>query len=67
MTTSKLGLCDTNVLVYAADRMSPFYSSSLALRERGLQGEIAFCITPQILFEFYAIITDPKRTKNPRT
>jgi predicted nucleic acid-binding protein len=67
MITSKLSLIDTNVLVYAADISSPFHQRSINLRSRGLTGEIALCISPQILSEFFAVITDPKRVSNPRT
>jgi predicted nucleic acid-binding protein len=67
MITSETGLLDTNVLVYAADKKSPFHESAFALRERGLTREIPVCICPQVLNEFFAIVTDPKRVINPRT
>jgi toxin-antitoxin system PIN domain toxin len=60
-------LIDTNVLVYAADQTSPFHGDSRAFRERGRGGEFVPCITPQILFEFYAVITDPRRVHQPLT
>lgn len=66
MTTSETALLDTNVLVYAADESSPFHEVSKGLRDRGLEGRISLCIFPQILSEFYAIITDSKRVSNPR-
>ena len=61
MTTSNIALLDTNILVYAADKSSLFYEASLLLREKGLKGELSFCICPQTLIEFFAIITDSKR------
>jgi len=67
MITSKSSLLDTNILVYAADKKSPFHESATALRERGLAGEIPLSICPQVLNEFFAIVTDPKRVINPRT
>jgi uncharacterized protein len=67
MTISEIALLDTNVLVYAADEMSPFHLSSRALRDRGLKGEESLCILPQIMSEFYAIVTDSKRVSNPRS
>lgn len=67
MTTSNIALLDTNILVYAADKSSPFYQNSLLLREKGLKGEISLCICPQILTEFFAIVTDSKRVSKPRT
>ena len=67
MTTSEISLLDTNVLVYASDETSPFHQASKNLRERGLKGEVLLCVSPQILAEFFAIITDPKRVNNPRS
>ncbi len=67
MTTSETSLLDTNVLVYAADETSPFHPTAKAIREKGLRGEISLCICPQVLTEFFAIVTDSKRVSNPRT
>jgi predicted nucleic acid-binding protein len=67
MTTSEIGLLDTNVLVYAADETSPFHEASRNLIDKGLRGEISLCIFPQIFYEFFAIVTDPKRVRNPRS
>jgi len=66
MTTSEIALLDTNILVYAADDSSPFHAPSQKLRDKGLAGEITLCLCPQILTEFYAVITDSKRVTNPR-
>lgn len=66
MTTSKIALLDTNVLVYAADETSSFHQPSKTLRDKGLSGKISLCVFPQILSEFFAIITDTKRVSNPR-
>jgi predicted nucleic acid-binding protein len=67
MTTSETSLLDTNILVYAADETSPFHSAAKVIREKGLRGEISLCICPQVLTEFFAIVTDSKRVSNPRT
>jgi predicted nucleic acid-binding protein len=67
MTTSETSLLDTNVLVYAADETSPFHPAAKAIREKGLRGKISLCICPQVLTEFFAIVTDSKRVSNPRT
>lgn len=67
MITSETALLDTNVLVYAADGTSPFYEPSRHLRDSGLLGEVSLCIFPQILSEFFAVITDSRRVNNPRT
>lgn len=67
MTTSDLALIDTNVLVYAMDNSSPYYTESKTLVEKGRKGELSLCVTPQILCEFYAVVTDSKRIKKPIT
>lgn len=59
--------CGYNILIYTADETSPQHLSTTNLRDRALKGEILLCICPQILSEFFAIVTDTKRVKNPRT
>lgn len=59
-------LLDTNVLVYAADEASPFHERSKSLRDKGLLNQILLCVCPQVLMEFFAIITDPRKVENPR-
>ncbi len=67
MTISDIALLDTNVLVYAADETSPFHHTAKRVRDRGLRGEIILAVTPQVLSEFFAVVTDTKRVLNPRT
>ena len=67
MTISNLCLVDTNVLIYAADEMSPLHHEASILRDKGTRGEVPLCVTPQVLAEYFAIITDPKRVKQART
>lgn len=64
MSESNIAVIDTNVLVYAADESSEFHEASHTLRDRE---DIALAVTPQILMEFYAIITDPRRVTSPRS
>jgi toxin-antitoxin system PIN domain toxin len=66
MTTSKAALLDSNVLVYAADASSSFHEASKNLRDKGIAGKISLCVCPQVLNEFFAIVTDPKRVTTPR-
>ena len=70
MTTSEtapeLAVLDTNILVYAADEMSAFHARSKELRDRGMQGDIPVAVSPQILFEFFAVVTNPRRVTEPR-
>jgi toxin-antitoxin system PIN domain toxin len=65
MITSETALLDTNVIVYAADEDSAFHAAARTLREKGLAENVSLCICPQVLCEFYAIVTDPRRVKSP--
>jgi len=65
MTASNLALLDANILIYAHQSLSEFHTKSRALLEKGLKGETTLCICPQVLYEFYAVVTDPKRVTNP--
>lgn len=68
MTTSDRGaaLLDSNVLIYAADRASAFHAAAESLCNRGLRGETSVAITPQVLMEFFAVITSPRRVERPQ-
>lgn len=67
MTNKDLILLDSNILVFAADVLSPFHQRCKAFLGRVYHGEVKVCIAPQILFEFYAVITHPNRTKKHLT
>lgn len=67
MTTSELAVLDTNILVYAADETAAFHVPSKAIRDRGVQGDLPVAVSPQILFEFFAVITNPRRVHQPRS
>ncbi len=58
-------LFDTNILVYAANKASPFHSKAKALREKAEKGILKTYISIQNLAEFYAVITDRKRVEKP--
>jgi uncharacterized protein len=60
-------MLDTNVLVYAADAGSPFHEAARQLRDRGVRGEIALVVCPQVLLEFFAVVTHPRRVHTPRS
>jgi predicted nucleic acid-binding protein len=59
MITSEYALVDTNVLVYAADKTSPFHQPAKILRDKGEVGKTSLCVCPQVLNEFFAVVTDP--------
>jgi len=71
MTTSEtvadVALLDTNILVYAADELSVLPVPSKQIRDHGMQGDIAVAVSPQLLFEFFAVITNPRRVTQPRS
>jgi toxin-antitoxin system PIN domain toxin len=66
-TSDQRALIDTNVLVYAADTTAEFHQPSRQLRDRALRGEISLVVTPQVLMEFFAVVTNPRRVANPRS
>lgn len=63
------GVLDTNVLVYAHLKDSEYHSASKSLVSRADSPEQSpvqkFAITPQVLTELYAVITNPKRVTAP--
>lgn len=58
-------LMDSNILVYAADKRSPYHPKAKAFRDKAVRGEIAACVSSTVLTEFYAVVTDTKRVANP--
>ena len=54
---------DTNILVYLIDNQSPFHSKARNFIARA--GELRFCISPQVIGELYATITNPRKATNP--
>ena len=58
-------LLDTNVLIYASDPTSKFNNKARELLRNVLEGRVNACVSTQNLYEFYAIVTDPKRVAKP--
>ena len=71
MSTSEhpadLALIDTNVLVYAADTTAAFHEQAKQLRDCGIRGELPLAVSPQVLLEFFAVVTSPRRVAQPRS
>jgi hypothetical protein len=61
-----LALLDTNVLVYALYGDSPFHPAASSLINQAQQPDAGFCITQQILAEFYSVVTNPRRVTSPQ-
>ena len=58
-------LLDTNILVHAYNETSPYRKIASNILEKAMAGEIEACIDQQVLFEFFAVITNPKRVESP--
>lgn len=60
-----LCLIDSNILIYALNRGSPYYKQSTSIIDKITQEEITAYITPQNLFETYAVITSSRFGTKP--
>jgi Predicted nucleic acid-binding protein, contains PIN domain len=58
-------LLDTNILVHAYNKSSPNQKQAADVVRKALQGEIEACLTPQVLYELFAAVTNPKRVEKP--
>ncbi|MEA3253900.1 MAG: PIN domain-containing protein [Chloroflexota bacterium] len=54
---------DTNILVYAVEEDNPLHNKATDLINRVITGELAICLSPQVIGEMYATITNPRRIK----
>jgi predicted nucleic acid-binding protein len=55
------GLVDANVLAYASNADDSRYAPSRALLDEARDPSVTLYVTPQILCEFYSVITNPHR------
>ncbi|MHB1688589.1 MAG: type II toxin-antitoxin system VapC family toxin [Ignavibacteriaceae bacterium] len=62
---SPIAFLDTNVLVYNHQGESQFHDVSQKLIAACFQGDFILCISPQVLLEFFAVITSARRVTNP--
>jgi predicted nucleic acid-binding protein len=60
------GIVDTNVLIYALDTAAPQHVAALALLDAARADKVTLYATSQILCEFYAVVTNPRRVARPR-
>jgi predicted nucleic acid-binding protein len=56
---------DTNILVYAADIDSISHATAATLLTKINTGHLKSCISPQILCEFYATVTNARKFRRP--
>ena len=58
-------LLDTNILVHAYNKSSPYQKIASGVIKKAMQGKIEAYLTPQVLYEFFAIVTNSKRVEHP--
>jgi toxin-antitoxin system PIN domain toxin len=68
MTISpEVAMHDTNVLIYAYYEDAPQYPAAFPLLDRAQEAGASLRLSPQVLAEFYAVITNPRRVSAPFT
>ena len=55
----ELAMLNTNVFVYAYHTDTPHYSAAFPLLDRAQDPGALLCVSPQVLAEFYAVMTRP--------
>jgi predicted nucleic acid-binding protein len=63
MIEDERALVDANILVYAASPSALQHQPSRSL----LESDVRLCVAPQVLAEFYAVVTDRRRVTVPFT
>jgi len=58
---------DTNLIVYAINKDSPYHARATALMEAIGEGKLETCLSLQVLGEFYATATNPKKIEKALT
>lgn len=58
-------LLDTNVLVYAVASDAAAHPVCRDVVERAMSGALEAVLVPQVLVEFYAVVTSPRRVRSP--
>jgi predicted nucleic acid-binding protein len=53
-------LLDTNIIVHAYNKSSPHQQEAANIIKKALQGKTEACLTPQVLYELFAVITNQK-------
>ena len=64
MKAGEIAFVDTNILAYALDTKSLFHLKAIDLVNRAARGEIRICISPQVVGELYATVTNPKKVSH---
>ena len=56
---------DTNILVHAMNSTAVEHAASRELRDKAVAGQLEAHMTPQILFEYFAVVTNPRYVTTP--
>ena len=67
MMSRELAALDTNVLVYALYADAEHHRASRLLVDQGRNQDAALCITPQVLTEFYSVVTNSRRVTEAKS
>jgi predicted nucleic acid-binding protein len=59
------GVIDANILIYAVNTDAPQHGASRRLLEAILDPAATLYVSPQILCEFYSVVTNPRRIAKP--
>jgi len=51
--------------VHAHNKSSPYQKCAWEVIEDAIKGRLEACLTAQIIYEFFAVITNPKRVESP--
>ena len=65
MKADEIAFIDTNILVYALDTESPFHLKAIDFVNGTAGGQLKMGISPQVVGELYATITNPKKASRP--
>ncbi len=65
MKADEIAFIDTNILVYALDTESPFHLKAIDFVNGTARGELEIGISPQVVGELYATITNPRKASHP--
>jgi len=65
MKADEIAFIDTNILVYALDTESPLHLKAIDFVNRTARGELEIGISPQVVGELYATITNPRKASHP--
>jgi toxin-antitoxin system PIN domain toxin len=69
MTTSpdRRTALDTNVLIYSVYADAEHHRAARSLVDQAKNPDAALCLAPQVLAEFYAVVTNPRRVTEPKS